>query len=115
MLSRRRLLAGVALVVLAVGAAAVVYVRNENEPIEKRGSADEEFVTDAEPSSSMTGGCIFRRPRPSVCSVSVRESQGRSGTITFTFRTSQPSYSIITLTTTLYGFGTITGRPSASS
>ena len=49
MLSRRRLLAGVALVVLAVGAAAVVYVRNENKPIEKRGSADEEFVTNAEP------------------------------------------------------------------
>jgi outer membrane protein assembly factor BamB len=52
MLSRRRLLAGVALVVLAVGAAAVVYVRNENKPIEKRGSASEEFVTDAEPEPS---------------------------------------------------------------
>ncbi len=35
------------------------------------------------------------------CSVSVREVQGRSGTITCTLRTSQPSRSIITLTTTL--------------
>jgi outer membrane protein assembly factor BamB len=49
MLRRRRLLAGVAVVVLAVGAAAAVYVHNENQPIEKRGSADEEFVTTAAP------------------------------------------------------------------
>jgi outer membrane protein assembly factor BamB len=49
MLSRRRLLAGVAIVVVALGAAAFVYVQNENKPVEKRGSADEEFVTDAEP------------------------------------------------------------------
>ena len=49
MSNRRRLLAGVAIAVVALGAAAFVYVRNENEPIEKRGSATEEFVTDAEP------------------------------------------------------------------
>ena len=49
MLRRRRLLAGVALVVLALGAAAAVYVHNENQPTEKRGSADEEFVTTAAP------------------------------------------------------------------
>jgi outer membrane protein assembly factor BamB len=49
MLRRRRLLAGVAFVVLALGAAAAVYVRNENQPTEKRGSADEEFVTTAAP------------------------------------------------------------------
>ncbi len=49
MLRRRRLLVGVALVVLAVGAAAAVYVHNENQPTEKRGSADEEFVTTAAP------------------------------------------------------------------
>ena len=49
MLRRRRLLAGVALVVLALGVAAAVYVHNENQPTEKRGSASEEFVTDAAP------------------------------------------------------------------
>ena len=49
MLRRRRLLAGVALAVLALGAAAAVYVHNENQPTEKRGSADEEFVTTAAP------------------------------------------------------------------
>ena len=46
---RRRLLVGVALVVLALAAASGVYVHNENQPTEKRGSADEEFVTDAAP------------------------------------------------------------------
>ncbi len=48
-MSRRRLLAGVAVVVLALGVAAAVYVHNENKPTEKRGSASEEFVTEAAP------------------------------------------------------------------
>jgi outer membrane protein assembly factor BamB len=46
---RRRLLAGVALAVLALAIAAGVYAYNESRPTEKRGSADEEFVTDATP------------------------------------------------------------------
>ena len=46
---RRRLLAGVALVVLALAVAVGVYVHNANKPTEKRGSADEEFVTTAAP------------------------------------------------------------------
>jgi outer membrane protein assembly factor BamB len=43
---RRRLILGGALVVVAIAVAAGVYIYNEeNEPIEKRGSATEEFVT----------------------------------------------------------------------
>jgi outer membrane protein assembly factor BamB len=46
--TRRRLLIGAALVVLALAAAVGVYAYNESQPIEKRGSATEEFVvTDA--------------------------------------------------------------------
>src|SRR3989344_5330615 len=59
---------------------------------------------DTAPSSSISGWCILRSPRPSVCSAKVLESQGRSGTIVFTFLTSQPSFSIKTATITLYGF-----------
>jgi outer membrane protein assembly factor BamB len=46
---RRRLLIGGALVVLILGVAIGVYAYNENQPIEKRGSADEEFVATEEP------------------------------------------------------------------
>jgi len=46
---RRRLLLGGALVVLVLGVAIGVYAYNENQPIEKRGSATEEFVTTEEP------------------------------------------------------------------
>ena len=46
---RRRLLIGGALVVLALAVAVGVYAYNENQPIEKRGSATEEFVVTEEP------------------------------------------------------------------
>jgi outer membrane protein assembly factor BamB len=46
---RRRLLIGGALIVLAIAVAIGVYAYNENQPIEKRGSATEEFVTTEEP------------------------------------------------------------------
>ena len=46
---RRRLLGGVALVVLALAVAVGVYATTPNKPTEKRGSADEEFVTTAAP------------------------------------------------------------------
>ncbi|HEU0024301.1 MAG TPA: PQQ-binding-like beta-propeller repeat protein [Thermoleophilaceae bacterium] len=49
MLRRRRLLAGVALAVLALGVAVGVYAYNESQPTEKRGSADEEFVATEAP------------------------------------------------------------------
>jgi outer membrane protein assembly factor BamB len=46
--TRRRLLIGGALIVVALAAAIGVYAYNENQPIEKRGSAKEEFaVTEA--------------------------------------------------------------------
>ena len=40
---------GVALVVVALAAAIGVYAYNENQPIEKRGSATDEFVVTEEP------------------------------------------------------------------
>jgi outer membrane protein assembly factor BamB len=46
--SRRRLLIGGALVVVALGVAIGVYAYNQNQPVEKRGSATEEFVTTEE-------------------------------------------------------------------
>src|SRR4029453_11358578 len=46
---RRRFLIGGALVVLVLAAAIGVYAYNENQPIEKRGSATEEFVVTEEP------------------------------------------------------------------
>ncbi len=46
---RRRLLIGGALVVLALAVAVGVYAYNESQPIEKRGSATEEFVVTEEP------------------------------------------------------------------
>ena len=46
---RRRLLIGVALVVIALAVAIGVYAYNENQPLEKRGSATEEFVVTEEP------------------------------------------------------------------
>jgi outer membrane protein assembly factor BamB len=46
---RRRLLIGGALVVLVLAVAIGVYAYNENQPIEKRGSANEEFVVTEEP------------------------------------------------------------------
>jgi outer membrane protein assembly factor BamB len=48
-MTRRRLIVGVALVVLALAIAVGVYAYNENQPLEKRGSASEEFVTTDEP------------------------------------------------------------------
>jgi len=42
--TRRRLLIGGALIVVALAAAIGVYAYNENQPIEKRGSAKEEFA-----------------------------------------------------------------------
>ncbi|HEY1357219.1 MAG TPA: PQQ-binding-like beta-propeller repeat protein [Thermoleophilaceae bacterium] len=48
-MSRRRLLAAGALLVVVLGASAAIYVHNKNEPTRKRGSATEEFVTTAEP------------------------------------------------------------------
>ena len=45
----RRLLIGVALVVIALAVAIGVYAYNENQPLEKRGSATEEFVVTEEP------------------------------------------------------------------
>jgi outer membrane protein assembly factor BamB len=47
--TRRRLLIGGALMVLALAAAIGVYAYNENQPIEKRGSAKEEFVVTEAP------------------------------------------------------------------
>jgi outer membrane protein assembly factor BamB len=47
--TRRRLLIGAALVVLALAAAIGVYAYNESQPIEKRGSATEEFVVTEAP------------------------------------------------------------------
>jgi outer membrane protein assembly factor BamB len=46
---RRRLLIGVALVVIVLAVAIGVYAYNENQPLEKRGSATEEFVVTEEP------------------------------------------------------------------
>src|SRR5829696_3473489 len=45
---RRRLLIGRALVVIALAVAIGVYAYNESQPIEKRGSATEEFITSEE-------------------------------------------------------------------
>ena len=45
----RRLLIGVALVVTVLAVAIGVYAYNENQPLEKRGSATEEFVVTDEP------------------------------------------------------------------
>ena len=45
---RRRLLIGGALVVIALAVAIGVYAYNESQPIEKRGSATEEFITSEE-------------------------------------------------------------------
>jgi outer membrane protein assembly factor BamB len=59
---RRRLLVGVALAVLALGAAVGVYAYNESQPTEKRGSADEEFVTEAAPEPQAPPK--RRNPRP---------------------------------------------------
>ena len=54
-MSRRRLLIAGSLVVLAVGVAIGIYAYNANQPTRKRGSASDEFVTNAEPKP---------RPRP---------------------------------------------------
>jgi outer membrane protein assembly factor BamB len=46
--TRRRLLLGGGLVVIVLAVAIGLYVRSQNEPLEKRGSATEEFVTTEE-------------------------------------------------------------------
>jgi outer membrane protein assembly factor BamB len=47
--TRRRLLVGGGLVVIVLAVAIGLYVRNQNEPPEKRGSATEEFVVTEDP------------------------------------------------------------------
>ena len=54
-MSRRRLLIAGSLAVLAVGVAIGIYAYNANQPTRKRGSASDEFVTNAQPKP---------RPRP---------------------------------------------------
>jgi outer membrane protein assembly factor BamB len=61
---RRRLLAGAALAVLAVAVAAVLGLRNTDDPIEKRGSAKEEFVTTAAPEPKPPPKQAATRPWP---------------------------------------------------
>lgn len=48
-MTRRRLLVGGGLVVIVLAVAIGLYVRSQNEPLQKRGSATEEFVTTEEP------------------------------------------------------------------
>lgn len=48
-MTRRRLLLGGGLVAIVLAVAIGLYVRSQNEPLEKRGSATEEFVTTEEP------------------------------------------------------------------
>jgi outer membrane protein assembly factor BamB len=47
--TRRRLLVGGGLVVIVIAVAIGLYVLSQNDPVEKRGSATEEFVTTEEP------------------------------------------------------------------
>jgi len=47
--TRRRLIAGAALVAVVIAAVGVYVYKKETDPIEKRGSADEEFVPDETP------------------------------------------------------------------
>jgi outer membrane protein assembly factor BamB len=47
--TRRRLLVGGGLVAIALAVAIGLYVKSQNEPLKKRGSATEEFVTTEEP------------------------------------------------------------------
>jgi len=61
---RRRVLIGVALVVLALGVAVGVYAYNENQPTQKRGSADEEFVVTEGPETEPPPRRESRRPWP---------------------------------------------------
>lgn len=49
---RRRLVIGGALLVIALAVAVGVYAYNENQPLEKRGSASEEFVVTEEPEAA---------------------------------------------------------------
>lgn len=63
-MTRRRLIVGVALVVLALAVAVGVYAYNENQPIEKRGSATEEFVTTEEPEVKPPPKEALARPWP---------------------------------------------------
>jgi hypothetical protein len=47
--TRRRLLLGGGLVAIVLAVAIGLYVRSQDDPVEKRGSATEEFVTTEEP------------------------------------------------------------------
>ena len=48
-MTRRRLLVGGGLVAIVIAVAVGLYVRSQDKPPEKRGSATEEFVTTEEP------------------------------------------------------------------
>ncbi len=61
---RRPLLAVGALAVLAFAVAAALYLRTTDDPIEKRGSASEEFVTTDTPAPKPPPKQVARRPWP---------------------------------------------------
>lgn len=63
-MTRRRFIVGVALVVLALAVAVGVYAYNENKPLEKRGSATEEFVTTDAPEAKPPPKKTIQRPWP---------------------------------------------------
>jgi outer membrane protein assembly factor BamB len=62
--TRRRLLLGGGLVVIVLAVAIGLYVRNQNDPPEKRGSATEEFVVTEEPEPKPPPKKENRRPWP---------------------------------------------------
>jgi outer membrane protein assembly factor BamB len=62
--TRRRLLVGGGLVVIVLAVAIGLYVRSQNDPPEKRGSATEEFVTAEEPEPKAPPKKENRRPWP---------------------------------------------------
>jgi outer membrane protein assembly factor BamB len=63
-MTRRRFIVGVALVVLALAIAVGVYAYDQNQPLEKRGSATEEFVTTDAPESKPPPKKAIQRPWP---------------------------------------------------
>ena len=63
-MTRRRLIAGAALVAAVVVAVGIYAYEKEKEPIEKRGSASEEFVTTEEPKPPPPQKSFQRTRRP---------------------------------------------------
>jgi outer membrane protein assembly factor BamB len=61
---RRRLLVGAGFAVLALAVAIGVYVHNESQPTEKRGSANQEFVRTAAPETKRPRKLELREPWP---------------------------------------------------